>query len=669
LKKEKKQKSSSRFSVKNSITTKMMLFVVSIMIASLGFSTTVSFILNSSGSLNILNVVLSETVETAAVALEKDLQATSNLIGEIGMIKDLSDENLSQPEKQAILDERKKLYGFKSLFMTDANGVVTTNGYSLAGEEFYQTAMRGEIYIDTPRITIDGSDVDMVVGAPIWKDGVYGSEVVGTIFGVFYGDYVSNMISDIKVGQTGRTFVINNVGTRIGDKDQSIVARQNDFELAGDSKVGKLLMEAEKKAINGELAYALVQDEGVYNVVVLAPVGGTDGWAIGLEVATREFIESNRTATKAGVAVAALCVLIGSLAVIFIVRRLLKPISDIEGAVAEITKGNFDVDINSTSTDEIGRMADSLNVMKDANHKIVADTVRCLEEMANGNFATHPNVEYVGLYKKLEEAIRHINVSMSNTLQQIEASAEEVRQEAEQVANGAQMLAQGSTEQAATIEELSASIQNISSQIKDSASYAEEVSGVAQNVGQDLMDSNTQMQQMMDAMNEISNKSEEIRKIIKTIEDIAFQTNILALNAAVEAARAGAAGKGFAVVADEVRNLASKSAEAAKDTTVLIEDTVDAVNNGLLISDQTSEKLNHVLTDAQKVVNAITDIAGVSVNQAQGISEITTGLDQISSVVQSNSATAEESAATSEQLSSQAAILQTEISHFKIQRG
>ena len=237
---------------------------------------------------------------------------------------------------------------------------------------------------------------------------------------------------------------------------------------------------------------------------------------------------------------------------------------------------------------------------------------------------------------------------------------------AEQVSSGAQTLSQGATEQASTIEELAATISEISQQINDTAQNAAQASDHMNTVGSEAEESKRRMQKMLGAIGDIKNSADEIGKIIKTIEDIAFQTNILALNAAVEAARAGSAGKGFAVVADEVRNLANKSQEASKSTSVLIENALQAVANGTSIADETAQSLVSVVEGVDGVRETIELISGASNEQAIAISQVTQGIDQVSSVVQTNSATAEESAAASEELSGQAQMLKELVSQFRL---
>ncbi|MEG2053959.1 MAG: methyl-accepting chemotaxis protein, partial [Oscillospiraceae bacterium] len=267
---------------------------------------------------------------------------------------------------------------------------------------------------------------------------------------------------------------------------------------------------------------------------------------------------------------------------------------------------------------------------------------------------------------ELENSMVKIIVSLSDTLNNIHIASDQVSGGADQVSGGAQALSQGATEQASSIEELSATVAEISSQVKANAENAKSASGLSDEAGAEVEQGNQHMQKMIAAMGDISDTSSQIGKIIKTIDDIAFQTNILALNAAVEAARAGAAGKGFAVVADEVRNLAGKSAEAAKNTTALIESSITAVANGTKIADDTAKSLFIIVDKVREVTDKINEIATASAEQASAVVQVTQGLDQISAVVQTNSATSEESAAASEELSGQAQMLNDMVSKFKL---
>lgn len=347
-------------------------------------------------------------------------------------------------------------------------------------------------------------------------------------------------------------------------------------------------------------------------------------------------------------------------------RSISRPVSEIERAASEMANGNYDTNILYTAPDEIGSLADSMRKMMRTTKDIILDTERGLSQIATGNFNISPTAEYIGVFKNIEKAMITIITDLSNTLSQIKTASVQVASGSDQVSGGAQELAQGATEQASTIEELSASIADVSEHISQNADNASSARSLAVTVEENIFTSNTQMAHMMDAMSKISDSSAQIGKIIKTIEDIAFQTNILALNAAVEAARAGAAGKGFAVVADEVRNLATKSSDAAKQTGQLIEGSILAVANGVSIAEETAKSLEAVVDGAKKITVLISEISQASTQQSSSIAQITMGVEQISSVVQTNSATSEQSAAAAEELSGQASMMQGLVNEFKL---
>lgn len=295
----------------------------------------------------------------------------------------------------------------------------------------------------------------------------------------------------------------------------------------------------------------------------------------------------------------------------------------------------------------------------------IGELSKALDELAAGNLGYKLPDQWRGDMGDLARKYNEIASELQNTFRDISVASDQVTNGSEQVAFGAQTLSQGATEQAAAIDELTTQIEDISKQVSSTAAAAKSTSIIVKETGDRILECSHEMDSMLASMDDINNSSAEISKIIKVIDDIAFQTNILALNAAVEAARAGAAGKGFAVVADEVRNLAAKSAEAANQTTALIESSVANVEKGSRIAKETANVLATIVDNAARIDSEVSKITAASEFQADEIRRVTVGVEQISSVVQSNTATAEESAAASEELSGQSGILKRLLSHFK----
>jgi Methyl-accepting chemotaxis protein len=349
-------------------------------------------------------------------------------------------------------------------------------------------------------------------------------------------------------------------------------------------------------------------------------------------------------------------------------EALIRPINEASETLKELAEGNL-------NTIMIGDyQGDHAIIKKDMNQTIanlkryVGEITSMLEEISQGNLDQEITSSYTGDFRAIKAALNGISSSLSSTMAEIDVAAVQVEMGARQISDGGQALAQGTTEQASSIQELTASIEEVADETKQNALRANDANELAVRVRKNAEVGNSQMTKMIIAMGDIDESSKSISKIIKVIDDIAFQTNILALNAAVEAARAGQHGKGFAVVAEEVRTLAARSAEAAKETTGLIEGSIEKVGVGTKIADETAESLKEILNEIEKVTSLVGNIARASNDQASEIAQITQGIEQVSQVVQTNSATAEESAAASEELSGQAEMLKQMVGVFKLQQ-
>lgn len=351
-----------------------------------------------------------------------------------------------------------------------------------------------------------------------------------------------------------------------------------------------------------------------------------------------------------------------------ITKSISKPLNELSDSAVQLSYGNLKARSNYISEDEIGVASAALNDSFASLQDVVSEVSQILEDISKGK-CDHTEVRtYKGDFAPISKALNIILNNLNEIFTSINESAAQVESGSSEVANGAQALAQGATEQASSVEELSSQIEEVSKKVQENSTGITAIASEMNSAASQAETGNEQMNEMLTAMNNIATSSEEIGKIIKVIDNIAFQTNILALNASVEAARAGAAGKGFAVVAEEVRNLASRSADAAKQTSVLIASSTGKVQDGLTLADNTAKALSEIAESIQTINTKINDIENASTAQATAISQINLGVEQVSAVIQTNSATAQQSAAASEELSKQAENLKGEINWIQLRK-
>lgn len=530
--------------------------------------------------------------------------------------------------------------------------------YDATVKSWYQDGLQSDVFT-LGDVYIDENSQAYVVGVSgALKNGS------GTVRGVAAADIVldsiSQIVSGVQIEDTGGIFLVDTrTGIIIGHKDSTLIGQHlNEMQEGMYSYTNQLIHE-------GKVGLSLYNN----TYLQVKNVPGCD-WMVVAYVSRGEVLQELKQLTISMLAVTILAVLILILLVVLQVRRVIgQPVKELSLVATRIAKGELDQTIHYHSKDELGVLADDFNhvTLRLRDYVTYIEEIsEKLREIAGGNLAFTLENEYTGEFEKIKTALDEISYSLNITMGQIHAASRDVAAGAEQVSNGATTLSQGSTEQAAEVETLAGHIEAVSDSIHKVAKGAQEASHISQEVKSGLLASNDKMQNMTMVIQRISDKSTEIHKIVKTIEEIAFQTNILALNAAVEAARAGAVGKGFAVVADEVRALAGKSSEAAQETTVLLRQTVDSMDEGVHAAQDTADSMLVVVDQADKMSKLIDGIAEYTKQQDADAEEITRGIEQISTVVQTNVSTAEESAAASEELSGQASMLRDLVAKFQL---
>ncbi len=479
------------------------------------------------------------------------------------------------------------------------------------------------------------------------------------------GDQFQSVSSNIEQAASERTVVMDELKENF-TADAALLQAVIDANAATSSAREKAMnyirtgnTQAAINTINNEYLEAANNFETALDQVIVAAKAQASEYY-------DEGTSTKRICTIMLYALAAVSAVLSVFLVLTIVKGLTHPILELEEAIKAMAQGDMSSEITYKSKDELGELADNLRFVLSTLSSYIGHICERLDSLAAGDLGIEMDMDYLGEFASIKQSGTKIINSLNDTLGQLYQASDQVANGSEQVSSGAQALSQGATEQASSVQELAATLNELSGQVNDTAANSRDVNQLISDTALEINNSNKKMESMVRAMHNINECSSEIEKIIKTIEDIAFQTNILALNAAVEAARAGEAGKGFAVVADEVRNLASKSQEAAKNTTALINNSLNAVSEGSQIATDTQESLLKVVESADKIAANMAKITESADMQAEAISQVTEGIDQISSVIQTNSATAEESAAASEELFSQSSLLKSLVGRFRL---
>lgn len=636
---------------------------------------TVMLVMSYNTAVNSTATNMEEIAVLSSERIRWELDSFSNVALGAGCNSMLGDPSADLEAKQKFLDVVVSQHGFSRSSLIGTDGKNIFNGIDFSEKPCFIEAMKGNTSISMHINSADNGSIMIIIAAPIWKDGIVNSEPVGCVYFVPDEEFLNDIMREIHFSDNSAAYMIDKNGNTIADVNTDVVKNGENLEaLALENSGYAELAVTHAKMRNGERGFYDYMENGVRTFMGYAPIQGTDGWSVAVYAPADDFIKDTYIEIIVALILMIVAAGISICSATFLGKHIGNPIKLCTERLVKLSQGDLTSPVPVVKTkNETGELAEATRHLVDDFNRIIDNIDFNLSGMANGNFNLineegNANVEsiYVGDFHKLIESVGMITVRLSDTLRQINVAADQVSSGADQVSCGAQALSQGATEQASSIEELAATIISISDMINRNAKEAENASKLTAEAGGKMMEANQKMEGLVSAMTEISDSSAETKNIIKTIEDIAFQTNILALNAAIEAARAGEAGKGFAVVADEVRNLAAKSAEAAQNTTNLIEGTVQAINNGSALVGEVADVMNQVSASAGQVAVINDKISEASKEAADSITQVTVGVEQISNVVQTNSATAEQSAAASEELSGQAQMLDSLVSEFKL---
>ena len=653
----------------NSIAGKIKRAMVSTSTICLAVLGVVSLVCISIASRTILKNNMRETAEVAASLVEHEIASMKQVTYEIGCNPALASTAYTNEEKIAILQQKVKQYEYTGCGLTMQDNIDIVSGWDCTTQDTVVQALAGNVYFSEPKIH-PGSPFTSYFSAPLWKDGIADSEIVGTVIFMSNDHFLQDIVKNISISETCNVLLLDQHGNTIADSNQEVLTEiVNTMELAKEDSSYASLAKVCEKMVAGELGFDTYSQGMDGRYIAYAPIAGTDGWSIAISVSQNDYARSFMFSIGGILVVMAIAIFVSIRIAQKLGVNIANPIHACASRIKLLATGDLHTEVHiDDSLDEAKVLTTAAAELATSLNALIGDMDYVLAELAKGDFTVESQNEesYIGDFESLAISVRELKAKLSETLQHIQESANQVMHGSNQMATSAQDLAYGAANQTEAVNSLRHTIVNVTDGVAQNAEQSKAALNKMDEVKQATIDSNEEMASMTAAMQRISATSMEIAKIVTEIEDIASQTNLLSLNASIEEARAGEAGRGFSVVAEQIRKLAESSSQSALHTKELIDASVAEVEIGNQITARTAQALRKVVDALEEVREGAMASTKLSEEQAEAMREIEEEIRQITDVVQNNSATAQESSAICEELSAQAMGLNGLVEEFSI---
>ena len=618
-------------------------------------------------NMNTLREMANVALNSISSAVEQTLHTLEVNALNVASLETIRDTGATKAEKLEAMEGVRTQNNYDEVGFVELDG----QGYSNYGDfDFndqlhFQAASKGDVFVGEPIINRLNGDIIIISGAPVYDDG----KIVGTVYIVDLVASVNDKIGEITFGKTGHAYIINKEGTVLFHKDEQEIATQSNAisQYKEDGKNGSLAKATEKILSTDESGTISYRKNGKRMFAAYCPVTSHGDWRLIITAPQSEFTSMVVVSVIVNSIIGLLLLSFNIVLMKRQIKDIITPVDSVTARLVKLAEGDLKTPVEVITTgNELSILSNNLNDTIQSLNLYISDITRVLSQLSAGNLDIQTEANFAGDFVSLKESIDTIVGSLNETMAQMNNAADLVADHSDGTSQGAKNLANSTLDQASVLEELTASIASVSEQVRLTADNASKANMRSLEAEKNVETCNQQMQSMINAMSDIKAGSAKIGDIIKNIEDIVEQTNLLSLNAAIEAARAGEAGRGFSVVAEEVRSLAEESAIAAKNTAKLIIKSIETVENGTSIVNETAESLTQVVNNTTEITSIISEIADAAREQAAAIEQINTGFEQMSDAVTTNSMTAQESAQSSEELANQAQNLKGLIGRFSL---